>query len=236
MRRSPTTAGTDRQRQFPDRSALRPAGQQRRITGTHALLAGSPAIDAGSLVLVTPNNIDSSTSDSDFADSSQLTDDSGLSETPTGVNYETLAHDIVDAFNSWGTADPGGPGSDYFASGSRAELTFDFDDEILSLTDLVVWGYSDGGMNNSEAKAMTVEFSTNSGDTYYDSVAVAHDGRTGVNPETISLGGTFLVNLVRITITDNHFGTPGGTGGERVGLGELRLLSAQEFDQRAHRL
>ena len=209
---------------------LGPLADNGGLTLTHALLFGSPAIDAGSLLLVTPSNVDSSTDGSDIGDSSQLNDDSGLSDTPTGVNYTTVTHALADEENAWFTADPGGPGSDYYNFGSTPELTFDFG-EALSLTDLVVWGFSDGGPNNNEAKSFTVEFSTDGGGSYYDSVQVTH-ARTGVNQETISFGGAYLANYVRITITDNHFGTPGGTGGERVGLGEVKFLSGQGFDQR----
>ena len=176
-------------------------------TETRELLAGSPAIDAGSPLLATSNSVDSSTSGDDLSDSSRLIDNSGFDDSPTGVNYLTVTHAPADADNSWATVAPGGPGSDYFASGPAPELTFSFDTAI-SLTDLVVWGYADSAPSNNEAKSLTVEFSTDGGSTYYDSIQLTH-ARTGVDSETISLGGVFLADTVRITITDNYFGAAG---------------------------
>ncbi|MCA9050947.1 MAG: hypothetical protein KDA89_19555, partial [Planctomycetaceae bacterium] len=126
-----------------------------------------------------------------------------------------------------------GGSTDYFAQGGTApELTFTLD-SLQAITDLVVWGFHFDRPENNEAAAFTVEFSTDNGRSFGNAVMVTHN-RTESASEIIPLGGTFVANAVRVTVTDNHFGNDaqGETGGDRVGLGEVRFLLREETDQR----
>lgn len=203
-------------------------------TATHALLPGSPAINMGDPAItmasdmITPVSVASSTSANDFLPASALIDGSGLPQSPTFGNYESLLHaDGTAGTNSWVTE---GFAGDYYNSGPTPVLEFSLGGNH-TVTDLVVWGYQFGGPNNNEAKTFEIAFSTNGGATYHNTVTVSHQ-RTGGEQETISLGGSFTANHIRVTIVDNHFGTPGSLGGDRVGLGEVRFLNRGPFDQR----
>lgn len=203
-------------------------------TATHALLSGSPAINMGDPAIVmasemiTPVSVTSSTSANDFLPASALIDGSGLPLSPTFGNYESLLHaDGASGTNSWVTE---GFAGDYYDSGPTPVLNFSLGGN-QTVTDLVVWGYQFGGPNNNEAKTFEIAFSTNGGATYHNTVTVSHQ-RTNSQQETISLGGSFAANHIRVTIIDNHFGTPDLLGGDRVGLGEVRFLNRGPFDQR----
>ena len=196
-------------------------------TLTHALLPGSPAIDAIE-PLITPVGVTSNTSATDLFPVGQLIDGSGLPGLTFG-NYAGRDNVGDSATNSWVTRSPG---VDYYATDDPIpELIFDLGAQSRLLTDIVVWGYVFPGIVNNEAKTFEISFSTDGGASYGSAVTLDH-ARTGRAVETLSLGGEFPANTVRLRITDNHFGTPGAAGGDRVGLSEVRFLSVPDFDQR----
>lgn len=186
------------------------------------LLACSPVLAVAELL--TPSSVTSSPHGNDFYRASNLVDNSGLSSVATLANYTTVTHSSAGPSQSWSTIAPGGGGSDYFATGAADPvLTFTFDD-TYTFTGLVVWGYYFANTpNNNEAKKIMVEFSSDGGATWPLSVSVTHI-RTAAISDTMPFGGGHTANAVRLTITDNHFGTPGAVGGNRVGLGEVKFL------------
>ena len=184
---------------------------------------GAPAID---LQLATPSTVSSSTAATDFYPAENLINDSGLSDVVTLANFFEVTHQPHIRRTAWATDSPSGPGSDYFAAEPPVVMTFDFAD-LESLTAILVWGY--GGVNrpiNNDVQQFTLEFSTDGGDSYYDNVALEKP-RTINSASRLSLGGQFEANYVRMTITDNHFGTPGATGGDRVGISEVKFLALE---------
>jgi len=180
---------------------------------------------------VTPTSVTSSTAASDLRPVDNLINGSGLTSPLNFENYASEEHAPVTGSNSWVTETAGGF-VDYYTSRPIPELVFGLAEPTL-LTDIVVWGYAGTGEpNRNEAKTFEISFSTDGGASYSSSVTVNH-AFTGTMVETISLGGEYLADTVRVRITDNHFLPPGNGGGDRVGLGEVRFLSSvAEFDQR----
>ena len=198
-------------------------------TQTHALLPGSPAIDWID-PLVRPSGVSSSTSASDFFAAGNLVFGIGLPAFSYD-NYSSVQHAGASSTTAWVTQ---ANGADYFAAGTPPVLTFTFLGHHL-LTDIVVWGYASGPgvFQNNEAKTLEVSFSADGAANFSAPVTLQH-ARTGVNNETLSFGGAYLANVVRVRITDNHFGNPGAAGGDRVGLGEITFLGGTNYptDQR----
>lgn len=197
-------------------------------TPTHGLLAGSPAVDAADQVLVTPAavTLDAGT---EFYPVIRLIDNSGLPSVPDIGNYGSMQHATTNPNTAWVT---NGSGADYFAApvGETPVLTFDLGG-LYDLSALVVWGLMFDVENNNEAKEIVLEFSRDGGISFGDTVNVTHQ-RSAIDQETISLGGSYLADTVRMTIVDNHYGTPGAPGGDRVGLGEVKFISGVNVDQR----
>jgi hypothetical protein len=150
-----------------------------------------------------------------------------------GFRTSQMTHASATTDNAWVTNQAGGPGTDYFDFGVEPVLTFQFAED-MALSSLVVWGYALGAPHNNEAKSFTVEFSTDGGVTFGNALQLEH-ARTGMGQETLDFGQTVVADAVRLTITDNHFGTLGASGGGRVGLGEVKFLGAPTglaYDQR----
>lgn len=169
---------------------------------------------------ITPTSV--STNVTEFFSSAHLINGSGL---PPGLglaNYTTATHAAASGSNAWVTTDPG---ADYYATAAPDPVITMELGALYQLTDLIVWGYHFGNPNNNEAKSFTLEFSTDGGNTFANPVSLEH-ARTAAGVETLTLGGTYPADAVRITITDNHYGTPGAAGGDRVGLGEIRFLGS----------
>lgn len=219
---------------FSDNPHFGPLANNGGPTQTHALLPGSPALNTGSpSELLTPFSVISDTSATDLFPASNLINDSGLSEHPTTDNYQSITHAIASTNSAWVTDQLGPIGSDYYDLAVNPVLTFYFV-ELEELSGLVLWGYLLTAPHNNEAKSFTLEFFTDRGTTFNESIQIEHL-RTGGEQETIDFGQFFSANAVRMTITDNHFGTPGSSGGGRVGLGEVKFLAALDlgpYDQR----
>jgi len=172
-------------------------------------------------VLIQPTDITSSTSGSDVFPASQLINGSGLSGTPTLANLGT--HSTNDGNTLWAT---NAFAPDYFANGgsSTVVLTCTLPRSFL-VSGLVYWGYNG---NYSEAKSFTVEFSTD-GVNFSGAANVTQLSVTGTSGVHLPFpGGAHTATHVRLTITDNHYGTGGVTnqGGDRVGLGEIRFAGS----------
>lgn len=171
------------------------------------------------------------TQSSEFFPVANIANGSGLSATPTFANYMTVTHSDASAATAWTTVNPNGAG-DYFLAGSpgaQAIIVLNLG-ATYALTDFAYWGYhftAQGGGNGNEARAFTLEFSIDGGGTYPTSVNVESPLSTlaVANSLTLNFGGTFQADTVRMTITDNHFGStaPGG-GGDRLGLGEVGFV------------
>ena len=105
-------------------------------TWTHALLPGSPAIDAGDPAinllpqLITPISVSSTYYFTDQYPASHLIDNSGLNATPTIDNYTTVTHASADNTNAWLSNRPGPVGSDYFATGRVPSINFGFSESF----------------------------------------------------------------------------------------------------------
>ncbi|MCH5378293.1 MAG: hypothetical protein JJ992_30420, partial [Planctomycetes bacterium] len=170
-------------------------------------------------LLLTPTAVSSITasgSQPDLYAVSRLIDNSGLNGTPEENNYGQLTHANVNSSNSWVTDDffP-----DYYTGGGIVpQLTFDLGG-VYNLSDLVVWNYSVLG---NATRQVQVEFSTDGvGGDFSDPVVIEVPQQAGV-AHTLSLGGTYEANAVRLTVTSNWTGF--GAGGDRVGLGEVKFV------------
>lgn len=211
---------------------LGPLADNGGSTLTHALLPGSPALNAGQgPPLITPTAVESSTTDTELFPAGNLINNSGLSGPTDIYNYQTVTHAVASSSTAWVTDQPGPIGSDYYELDVDPRLRFQLG-QPKELSGLVLWGYQLGAPHNNEAKSFSIAFSLNGGSSYHSYVQIEHQ-RTGGEQETIDFGQTYTANAVRMNITDNHFGTPGASGGGRVGLGEVKFLPpSSEFDQR----
>ncbi len=173
--------------------------------------------------LITPTSVTSSSATTDLFSADNLIDDSGLNPIPTLASYQSAEHGSASPSRAWATAAPGGSGSDYFA-GRRPDpsLTFTLPD-LYQVTHLVLWGFYYTSPNNSEAKSLTLQFSSNGGRTWTEGVNVTHR-KTAQQSEAIQLEQSFQANAIRLTITDNYY-VRRGVGGERVGLGEVKFIA-----------
>ena len=154
-----------------------------------------------------------------------LIDGSGLSDTPTTSNLDTVTHDSGSTANYWLTQTQGSPS--YFADSRdlpvpQFTLTLD---KRYSLSSLVIWG---AGGNTNDASDFTVEFSTDGGNSYSTATeTVQTSGLVGNDHARLSFGQTHEANFVRLTITNNAKGRGfPGSGGDRVGLGEIRFVGS----------
>jgi len=187
-----------------------------------ALLVGS----ANAAVLVNPTGLTNTSGVSEFFPAINIINNTGLSGAADIANYTTITHGTAGAGSAWTTNDPNGAG-DYFLAtspGTAAVFTLALD-QLYGLTDFVYWGYHFGNPNGNEGREYTLSFSTDGGATFPTSTTVSNPLSTYAvgNATTLSLGGTFTANTVRLDITDNHFG---GTspGGDRIGLGEAKFI------------
>ena len=94
------------------------------------------------------------------------------------------------------------------------------------LSGLVVWG--DPRENRNEATDFTLEFSTDGGQSWGNSVQVSTGRLLGSASAKLDLPGGFVeANRVRLTVTGNAASkgyAPGKPGGDRVVVGELRFV------------
>ena len=151
-----------------------------------------------------------------------LINGSGLSDTPTEANLDTVTHSSG-RMSAWVTQTQGDPS--YFEDPSDhldPQFTLTLDGPY-SLSELVIWGY---GGNTNEASDFTVEFSTDGGNSYSTATeTVQTSGLVGNDHARLAFDVAHETNFVRLTITNNAK-VRGflGAGGDRVGLGEIRFI------------
>ena len=112
--------------------------------------------------------------------------------------------------------------NDYFDQNyPQPQLTFDLG-QRHELRGLVVWGF---GGSLDEASDFTVEFSTDGGKTYgSERESVRTSTVLGTDNELLAFNSSREADQVRVTVTGNGKSRGwAGTGGERVGLGEVRF-------------
>ena len=175
--------------------------------------------------VVVPASIVSSTAATDYYPAVNLINGGGLSAVPTAETLATVTHASAGSGATWVTA---AGGADWFAVAKPPPvLTLGLAGEF-SLSALVVWGYPVVTTpNNNEAKTFVAEFSVDGGATWGGAVTLTH-ARTAQASEVLAFSPR-RANAVRLTITDNHYGTAGASGGDRVGLGEIRFLGTTEI-------
>lgn len=187
---------------------------------TPLLLATS--LSASELLTPTSTQLLSGT---EFYPAANITNGSGLSTPPTVENYPTVVHSAASGSTSWTTDAPGGGSADYFAlppaTAPRPAFLFTFPD-IHDFTDFIYWGYHFNNPNGNEAKSFTLEFSSDGGNTFPDSLDLVSPAISQGAPTTLPFGNPFSANAIRLTVTDNWFEDFGG--GDRAGLGEVRFL------------
>lgn len=167
--------------------------------------------------IITPSAVTSSTTAGDFLSASQLIDGSGLSSASlTSTNYSSVTHTASNA-NNWVTDASVASGEDYFTVGPNPVLTFQLPSPA-DLNALVLWGYAIPG---NEAKSFLLTFYDQSGNPIQGSVFLTLSSPTGSHAATLSFARMPQVSSVRIEITDNFYPQ---SGGDRVGLGEVRFL------------
>ena len=179
--------------------------------------------------LITPTGITSISAATDFFPAINLIDNSGLSSVPTIDDYNSVVHDPTSSTNSWVTVDCAVPCDYYAADLPTPILTLDLGAEY-HLTDLVIWNYQlviSGNNIQNASSLVVVEISTTGTagpwTTIASGLAIPEQNTLA---HTISLGGTYIGNAVRLTITDNHYdpASPLFLGGDRVGLSEVKLI------------
>ena len=144
-----------------------------------------------------------------------LINGSGLSGAPTLAALGS--HATINSSNAWRTDSDGSP---YFDGHSAPQLTCTLP-QLSRLTELVLWGYNDGGLSGDEAKNFIVSFSTD-GTVFTDPVTVTSPIPLGATATRLPFPTPHDATHVRLTITTNQ--APSASGGERVGLGELRFV------------
>ncbi|MCW1924326.1 discoidin domain-containing protein [Luteolibacter arcticus] len=201
--------------------------------------AASPALAATTLITPTtitytnlPNQEENGLGGS-LNNETNIINGSGLSGSLDIANYTTITHASVSLSapgNAWATVDIAPGGGDYFADGGAAP-TFTIDlGSIFSVDAFVIWGYHFGGNSGNHPKTFDLEFSDNGGSSYYTSLTglTVPNGGAANAADTIAFNPT-SANFVRLTITDNYFGTH--AGGDRVGIAEIRFLGTPEVPE-----
>jgi len=167
--------------------------------------------------LITPVSV-SLDAGSQYFSVDHLIDDSGLSGAADMGNYRTITHAGSNGDNSWVT---NAYFPDYYTGGGTTPvMTFDLGDRY-DLSDIVAWNYSSSG---NATRTVTVEFSVDGVGGPFDNALTIEVPQAAGPAHTISLGGTFLANAVRLTFDDNWRGF--GGGGDRVGLNELKFIGS----------
>lgn len=211
--------------------ALRHAVEKATLSGMKQVVIGlstlSMAISQADQ-LMTPTSV-TTNGVSEFFSATNLINNSGLSAAADATNYTSITHAAASATTAWTTNNPNGAG-DYFLTtnpGTLPVFTFTLP-EATNLNQMVAWGYHFGASNGNEARKFLVEFSEDGGTTYPNSVTVESPAGEFMiaNPKTFDFGGAYHANTVRVSMTDNHFGT--GAGGDRVGLGEIKFYSVSD--------
>jgi hypothetical protein len=192
-----------------------------------ALAVSAPA----ATVMITPTSISYTNSPNqeqtglNLDNEANIINGSGLSTTPTVANVGSVTHAGVSfggSGNAWATIDPGPGAGDFYAEGGNAPVfTIDLG-ALYSVTDFVIWGYHFGANNGNHARSITLEFSTNGGSSYGAPLGITVPNAGAFDAADVVNFTGQTANFVRMTVTDNFFGTY--TGGDRVGIAEIRFM------------
>lgn len=185
---------------------------------TCALILGLSMADAAVII---PTTITfTGTGTEFFTNENNLINGSGLSASLTDLNLGTVTHASVSSGNAWVTTDPGGNGSDYFASTTATivfEVTFD---QTYTVNNFVNWAYNPSALNRNDIRNVTFDYGVGNftGGTLSNQPLAQASSAGG---SVITAVGGFTADRVRITVNDNYFGAGTGAGGDRVGLSEI---------------
>lgn len=148
-----------------------------------------------------------------------LINNSGFGTPPDANTFSTTAHNA--SGNTWVTATASNP--NYFSAGRPAPVFVLNLGGSYDLSHLVVWGY---GGNNNEATDFMVEFSGDGGASFVGSESVQTSALLGGNAAALAFAEKHTADAIRVTMTNNGGGRgfSGAGTGDRVGLGEIKLL------------
>ena len=152
---------------------------------------------------------------SQYYPAEHLIDNSGLSGVATAENVLSITHASTSDSNSWVTNTY--PPSYYSSGGVTPVLVFQLGG-TYTLTDLATWNYDVAG---NATRQMKVEFSTDGGKTFTGNVRLTIPQAAGP-ANVLSFGASYEANAVRVTFLSNYINQ--GSGGDRVGLNELKFL------------
>jgi len=173
--------------------------------------------------LITPVAVRSRTASTDYLSAARLIDGSGLPPQPPN-DLRMVVHGDAAQSTAWVTT---GRHPDYFQDDPEPpQLTFDLG-ALHDLEAMVFWGYYFFSTTNAvgnEAKSFELSFSAD-GKSF--SAPERHSQSVPVAERAATLGpfrseAARKARHVRVTITDNHAPR---SGGDRVGMGEVRFLS-----------
>ena len=178
-------------------------------------------------------------------------DGSGLSGVPTLANYTSITHATPNftgsAANAWASVDTGLGGGDFYSdlgaemsswlpssltNGPAGYFDLRFDTPV-TLTDMVAWGYSFGGLaiNGSNIREWQIDAYDSTGSLIGGGIFSHGAGSAldGSGPQTISFGRTFdNVSSINAYPLDNYYGMTvnslSAIGGDRIGVAELRFI------------
>ncbi len=169
----------------------------------------------------------------------------GLSGSPTAANYTTITHTTpgfsgVNA-SAWVSVDPGSADGDFFAdldaAYSRTNRTNPLAGFLslslpsaVDLSAVVLWGYNfnatDNGANNVRSWDMSF-FNFDGTLISNETISGPAGGMIGGAANTLNFASTVAgVTRVQMKPTDNYYGVGGTTGGDRIGIAEVRFLTA----------
>lgn len=176
--------------------------------------------------LVTPTSIAFTGSAVEFfTDETNLINSSGITGTMDFANYATATHANASGTNAWVTTAPGGFPSDFFTSGQTVVFDMMLGATINNVDNFVYWGYHFGGNNNNNIESVTFDYGI--GNFTGGSQTLTGLVRSTGNAITVGLT-PFNADRIRMTVTNNHFGSAGDGGGDRVGLAEIRFTAVPE--------
>lgn len=194
--------------------------------------------------IITPNEPTSNVAANANSTLVGLVNGVGLSSTVTtgmdtaaalAVTHAT-AGPIADSYVTPGT----GGGTDYFATGTVPVLTFTLGGTFNDINSIVVWNYAQesgpGVPARNSTRTFTLEFFSDAAATVSLGTATgltlsqSVGGAPQVAQQVFFAGGADFdgVQAIKMTLTDNYFGTGAGAGGDRVGLAEVRFSQVPE--------
>lgn len=155
-----------------------------------------------------------------YPNENRMIDGSGLIGTlNTDADFATVQHRAANPNRAWVTNAPGGFPADYFAV-TNDTVAFDLTlADSYTLESYAHWGYHFNQANGNTASEAVLQFSDDGGATFQSSQTV-NIALTTFNA-SVSVLDSVEANFIRITYTDNYFGT--ARGGDRLGVSEIRF-------------